>query len=105
MAGRRAGSSSMESIGVGLIGTGFMGKCHAMAYGAVKAVYGDVPEIEPVALCDVDAARTAKRAAEPGSRRATTDGRSLLDDPAIQLLSVTSPNGMHREMAVAALEA
>ena len=32
-------ASDMERIGVGLIGTGFMGKCHAMAYGAVKAVY------------------------------------------------------------------
>ena len=30
----------MDRIGVGLIGTGFMGKCHAMAYGAVKAVFG-----------------------------------------------------------------
>ena len=45
----------MNRIGVGLIGTGFMGKCHAMAYGAVKAVFGDVPHIDRVALCDVDA--------------------------------------------------
>ncbi len=44
----------MDRIGVGLIGTGFMGKCHAMAFGAVKAVFGDVPHIDRVALCDVD---------------------------------------------------
>ena len=46
----------MERIGAALIGTGFMGKCHAMAYGAVKAVYGDVPHIDRIVLCDVDTA-------------------------------------------------
>jgi predicted dehydrogenase len=95
----------MERIGVGLIGTGFMGKCHAMAYGAVKAVFGDVPAIDRVALCDVDQDHTAKRAQEWGFTRATTDWRDLLADPKIALISVTSPNGLHREMAVSALEA
>lgn len=96
---------NMERIGVGLIGTGFMGKCHAMAYGAVKAVFGDVPAIERVALCDVDQGHTAKRTEEWGFARATTNWRDILADPRIALVSITSPNGLHREMAVAALEA
>jgi predicted dehydrogenase len=95
----------MKRIGVALIGTGFMGKCHAMAYGAVKAVFGDVPQIDKVALCDVDAPHAKEKAAEFGFARATTNWRDLLADPAIHLISITSPNGMHREMAVAALEA
>ena len=95
----------MDRIGVALIGTGFMGKCHAMAYGAVKAVFGDVPHVDRVVLCDVDAANAKQRASEYGFARSTTDWRDLLKDPAIHLISVTSPNGMHREMAVAALEA
>ena len=95
----------MERIGVGLIGTGFMGKCHAMAYGAVKAVFGDVPFVNRVTLCDVDAKHAAKCASEFGFAKSTTNWRDLINDPAIQLISVTSPNGMHREMAVAALEA
>ncbi len=95
----------MQSIGVGLIGTGFMGKCHAMAYGAVKAVFGDVPAIDRVVLCDIDQGHTVKRAAEWGFAKATTNWRDLLSDPEIALISVTSPNGLHREMAVAALEA
>ena len=95
----------MDRIGVGLIGTGFMGKCHAMAYGAVRAVYGDVPLIDRVALCDVDAGHAASCAQAFGFARATTDWRDLLSDPSIDLISVTSPNGLHREMAVAALQA
>jgi predicted dehydrogenase len=94
-----------DKIGVALIGTGFMGKCHAMAYGAVKAVFGDVPEIERVVLCDVDAAHAKKLAQEWGFTRASTDWRETLSDPAVQLVSITSPNGLHREMAIAALEA
>lgn len=95
----------MKRIGVGLIGTGFMGKCHAMAYGAVKAAFGDVPNVDRVTLCDVDAVHAVKCAEEFGFASATTDWRSLLSDPAIQLISITSPNSLHREMAVAALEA
>lgn len=95
----------MKHIGVGLIGTGFMGKCHAMAYGAVKAVMGDVPHVDRVTLCDVDAAHAATCADEFGFAKSTTNWRDLLSDRAIQLVSITSPNGLHREMAVAALEA
>ena len=32
----------MRTIGVGLIGTGFMGKCHTLAYRSVRAVF-DTP--------------------------------------------------------------
>ncbi len=32
----------METIGVGLIGTGYMGKCHALAWTGVRAVFGDI---------------------------------------------------------------
>ena len=82
-----------------------MGKCHAMAYGAVKAVFGDVPFVDRVLLCDVDTAHAAKCASEFGFAKSTTNWRDLLNDPAIHLISITSPNGLHREMAVAALEA
>jgi predicted dehydrogenase len=95
----------MERIGVGLVGTGFMGKCHAMAYGAVKAVFGDVPAVDRVTLCDVEPAHAAKCADEFGFAKSATDWRTLLSDEAIQLVSITSPNGLHREMAVAALAA
>jgi predicted dehydrogenase len=95
----------MERIGVGLIGTGFMGKCHAMAYGAVKAAFGYVPAIDRISLCDVDASHAQACANQFGFQKSTTQWRDLLIDPAVQLISITSPNGLHREMAIAALEA
>jgi predicted dehydrogenase len=82
-----------------------MGKCHALAYGALRAVYGDVPMIDKVTLCDVDAGHAARTAAAYGFANSTTNWRDLLTDPSINLISITAPNGLHREMAEAALEA
>ena len=95
----------MERIGVGLIGTGFMGKCHALAYGSVRTAYGDVPVIDKVTLCDIDSGHAARTAAAFGFAGSTANWRDLIADPRIDLISVTSPNGLHREMAVAALQA
>lgn len=35
----------MERLRVGLIGTGFMGKTHALAWRNLRAVMGDGPEV------------------------------------------------------------
>jgi predicted dehydrogenase len=95
----------MDEIGVGVIGTGFMGKCHALALGAVKGRMGDVPRPLLKILCDVDEPTVRVRADEWGFARATNDWRTLIADPEVQLVSVTTPNRLHREMAIAALEA
>jgi ornithine cyclodeaminase/alanine dehydrogenase-like protein (mu-crystallin family) len=62
----------MKAIGVGLIGTGFMGKCHALAWNAVRPVFGDCPEVRLVQLADVDA--PPKRLALSASRKAPRTG-------------------------------
>jgi predicted dehydrogenase len=94
----------LSTIGVGLIGTGFMGKCHAIAWRAVKTVYGDVPTARLIGLCDVGT-QADQRAAEFGFEYATTDPGRLIDDASIDVISVTAPNQFHATMAIAALEA
>ena len=44
----------MRTIGVGLIGTGYMGKCHALAWTGVQAVFGNGPVVRRVMLCEVE---------------------------------------------------
>jgi predicted dehydrogenase len=95
----------MKAIGVGLIGTGYMGKCHALAWTGVKAVFGDTPDIRLVSLCEVTAELAAKKAAEFGFAKPTADWRALVADPAVDVVSVTTPNPLHAEMAIAALAA
>lgn len=95
----------MTPIGVGLIGTGFMGKAHALAWRAVRAVMGDVPDARLVQLAEVPLDKARAMAAQFGFARATDNWRDLLTDPSIDVISITTPNGMHREMATAALQA
>ena len=95
----------MDSLGVGLIGTGFMGKCHALAWRNVRAVMGDVPPVRLELLCDTPADRAAAFADQFGFARASADWRAVVTDPAVDVVSITAPNHLHREMALEALAA
>lgn len=94
----------MSDIGFAVVGSGFMGKCHALALNAVAPTFeaGRRPRLE--ALCDVDPA-VAERAGAWGFARAENDWRRLIDDPTITAISITTPNRLHRDIAVAALAA
>lgn len=94
-----------SSIGVGLIGTGYMGKCHALAWTGVKAVFGDGPRVRLEHLAEVSQEIADRKAEEFGFARASGDWRTLIADPAVDVVSVTTPNAFHAEMAIAALEA
>jgi predicted dehydrogenase len=92
-------------MGVGLIGTGYMGKCHALAWNSVASVFGDIERPHLVGLAEVDADLASRKAAELGFAESTGDWRDLLANPQIDVISVTTPNQFHAEMAIAALEA
>jgi predicted dehydrogenase len=95
----------MTSIGVGLIGTGYMGKCHALAWNAVKPVFGDGPKPRLVHLAEVSPELARVRAEAFGFERSTSDWRALVADPDVDVVSITTPNAFHAEMAIAAVEA
>ncbi len=92
-------------IGVGLIGTGFMGKCHALAWTSVRTVFGDVEPVRLVHLAEASTELARQRADEFGFDKASSDWRRLIEDPAVDVVSVTTPNQFHPQMAIAALEA
>lgn len=94
----------MPSLGVGLIGTGYMGKCHALAWNAVAPVFGDVPRPRLALLAEVSRELAERKAQEFGFDRATGDWRTLVTDPEVDVVSITTPNAFHPEMAIAALE-
>jgi predicted dehydrogenase len=95
----------MATIGIGLIGTGFMGKAHAIAFNAVSSVFGDIQRPRLRFLADVEPKRTEQKAEEFGFERWTTDWREVVNDPSVEVVAITTPNHLHREMAIAALEA
>lgn len=93
----------MDTIGIGLIGTGFMGKSHALAFRAVKAAFGDVPTPRLELLCAPSAATAAQFGAQFGFDRSTGDWRSLVRDPRVDVVAITTPNAWHRPMALEAI--
>ena len=95
----------MAGLGVGLIGTGYMGKCHALAWNNVASIFGDVERPRLVTLAEVNADLAARKARELGFSQSTGNWRDLLSDPSIDVISVTTPNAFHAEMAIEALQA
>jgi predicted dehydrogenase len=99
------GAAAVRPLGIGLIGTGFMGKAHALAYRNARAVLGGVPQVALALLCDTPADRAVAMADQFGFERATDDWQVLVRDPAVDVVCITAPNRLHRDMALAALAA
>jgi predicted dehydrogenase len=93
------------TLGIGLIGTGFMGKAHALAWRNARAVLGTVPDVRLELLCDTPADKAASFASQFGFARSTDDWKALVTDPKVDIVSITTPNRFHKEMALAALAA
>ncbi|MGV0877687.1 Gfo/Idh/MocA family oxidoreductase [Martelella sp. FLE1502] len=94
----------MSSIGIGLIGTGYMGKCHALAWNAVGPTFGDCPPVRLVHLAEVDRDLAREKARAFGFEKATGEWRDLVADPDVDVISIAAPNAFHPDMAIAALE-
>ncbi|MDH3500782.1 MAG: Gfo/Idh/MocA family oxidoreductase [Acidimicrobiia bacterium] len=95
----------MTDLGVGLIGSGFIGKVHALAYRSAPAVF-DLPRLPRLEqLADVDAGIAAAAAAAFGFATSTDDWRSLVLNPRVDVVDITTPNHLHEEIAVAAINA
>ncbi len=92
-------------VGVGLIGTGFMGKCHAIAWNAVGTVFPDVEKPRLVHLGEVNNELAKRKAGEFGFAKGSGDWRAVVNDPEVDVVSLTTPNQFHPEMAIAILEA
>ncbi|MEM9624780.1 MAG: Gfo/Idh/MocA family oxidoreductase [Pseudomonadota bacterium] len=98
-------NAKTRSLGVGLIGTGFMGRCHALAFRAAPAVFGHLPKLDLAVLADIDQKHARQAADAFGFARATDDWRDLVTDPSVDIVAITSPNFLHQEMAEVAIAA
>ncbi|ATG73762.1 oxidoreductase [Zobellella denitrificans] len=97
---------ALKPLNIGLIGSGFMGQAHADAYRRAALLYRDLPLV-PVLHTLADAGQELADAAARrfGFAHATADWRALVKDPEIDLVDITTPNAMHFEMAMAAIQA
>src|SRR5665213_3825334 len=89
-----------KQLNIGIIGTGFMGKAHAFAYRSALAAFPDIPVPVLRMIADVNADSAAKAAHQYGFEKSSGDWRDLINDQTIDVVSITTPNTLHKEMAV-----
>ncbi len=82
---------------IGILGSGFMGETHARAF-------AKLPDVQIVSVSSRHLDKAEKLAKQIGAR-ALVDDYAILNDPAIDAVSITLPTHLHREYAIAALEA
>ncbi|MFD6313403.1 Gfo/Idh/MocA family protein [Streptomyces nigra] len=96
----------VDTLGVAVVGFGWMGRVHTQAYARLPHHYPDLPlRPELVTVAEEVPGRAEEAAARFGFATATRDWREVAADPRVKAVSVTAPNFLHREIGVAMAEA
>ena len=102
--GRRTRKTDRSDLRVGLVGTGFMGRAHANAWRSAGTFF-DLPRpVVMQAASGKDEKQCRDFAAQWGWNSSTADWRSLVAGDEVDLVDVCTPNHLHAEMSIAALE-
>jgi predicted dehydrogenase len=102
----KAGRAAVREVRIGLIGAGWMGKAHAVAYRNVPMVFGPEPAVPVLEMVvDVNPAWAEAAAHNLGFARWSADWREVVADPKVDAVDITAPNHVHHDIAIAALAA
>ena len=92
-----------RELGIGLVGSGFMGRAHALAFRAVDGLFSLKARPRLELLADRSEAEAARAASALGFARATSDWQALVRDPAVDIVAIATPNLLHAPIALAAI--
>jgi predicted dehydrogenase len=89
----------MDSIGVGVVGCGFVGR------GAHVPAFSKIEGSELVAVADPDTKRLGKVAKKYAPKATYADYADLVQDPNVQAVVVAAPTPLHAKVSMAAINA
>lgn len=93
----------MKHLNVGLIGAGFMGKAHSLAYAAMPMFFWPAPAIpNRRIIADISDESARDAAARYGFELSTGDWRKVIEDKEVHVVDISTPNSTHAEIAIAA---
>ncbi len=93
-----------REIRIGLVGAGYMGKLHTVAMQSVGAVFNT--NLRPVCemICTTSERGAQQSAKALGFKHATSDWRTLVENPSVDAIVIASPQSTHLDIASAAIE-
>ena len=95
-----------KTLNVAMIGGGFMGKAHALAYAAMPMFFSPAPAIpRRKILVDVTSELARAGAERLGFDESSADWKSVVNRADIDVVDIVTPNDSHAEIAIAALKA
>lgn len=95
-----------REVGIGLLGVGWMGELHTASYRRVADHFPDSAARPRLVIAADDVEERARGAVDRlGYEESTTDWMEVLAHPDVEAVSITAPNVLHREMALAAAAA
>lgn len=96
--------TGIEKLRVGVLGMGFMGGTHTQAWQRGKGTFNWPVDVELKALFDSDPDVCTLNGPRFGFERTTTDWREVCEADDIDVVSICTPNFVHKDMALAAIE-
>ena len=98
-------TTETKELGIGVVGYGFIGRVHTFGYSNIALFYDPPPaRIKLVGVCTAHQ-ETAEKGLEHGYEFATTNYRDLLERDDIHIISCCTPNNLHRDELIQAMEA
>ncbi|QWA09223.1 Gfo/Idh/MocA family oxidoreductase [Sodalis ligni] len=94
----------MKEVRIGLVGTGYIGRCHAIAYAQAPTVFPLKGIIVKEMLAEINEDLAEKKAKDFGFTRFTADWHQLVSDPRIDVVDICVPNFLHKEVAIEAIK-
>lgn len=94
-----------KEIRVGMIGYGQMGRIHTYAYRSIPLYYDGQPcKITLKCICDTNESLAKKGVEQAGFESSTSDYRALVERNDIDVVNVCTPNKLHKDAVIAALQ-
>ncbi len=103
---RARAEGERPSIGIGMLGYGFMGKAHTNAYKTIPYMVYPPPAVpDLVAICGRNEEAVSEAARRYGYAGYYTDWRQMLEDDRVQLFDNGGSNDIHAGPSIAAAQA
>ncbi|HID94677.1 MAG TPA: Gfo/Idh/MocA family oxidoreductase [Candidatus Latescibacteria bacterium] len=95
----------MKELRVGLIGYGFIGRMHTLAYRSIPIYYDPIPcRTRLVGVCCTSEQSCRRAVGQAGYEFATTNWRELVQRDDIDIIDCCAPNYLHKEVIIESIK-